>query len=160
MRLSGLASRLARPSRAIWGNAVRAGRLRRECLQAFARTDDHGGLLIVNGARVRMPGHAEVLVRSAPVLVTDVALADIAGHDEDFFGWPKKTCPAPRHAIPAHLPGTNRAEEILDIGIARRWVRQALRGRRRQPPDTTGGAWASTDKPKSHEPVFTLHELR
>jgi hypothetical protein len=47
-----------------------------------------------------MPGHAKVFVRPPPILVTDVAFAHITRHDEDFFGWPKNSCPAPCHTIP------------------------------------------------------------
>jgi hypothetical protein len=46
-----------------------------------------------------MPGHAKMLVRPPPILVTDVALAQITRHDEDFLGWPKNPGAAPCHMI-------------------------------------------------------------
>src|SRR6202011_1205843 len=98
------------PSRTLRGGADGARSLRRECLQAFARTDDYVRLLISDAAGVRMSGHAKVLVRPPPILVTDVAFAHITGHDEDFFGGPKNSCPAPCHRIPLTCREVHRAE--------------------------------------------------
>jgi hypothetical protein len=77
----------ARPAPA-WhrSQAVRARRVRRECPQALARTDDDSGLLLVDGARIGVPGDAKVLMRPASVFVADVAFAHVAGHDQDFLG--------------------------------------------------------------------------
>src|SRR5882757_3765978 len=80
--------------------AVQAGSLRRERLQAFARTDGCVRRLVAYAAGVWMPGHTEVLVRPASILVADVAFAHITRHDKDFFGWPKNSCPAPCHRVP------------------------------------------------------------
>jgi hypothetical protein len=60
--------------------------------------------LIAYAAGVRMPRHAKVLVRPPPILITDVAFAHVTRHDEDFFGGPKNSCPAPCHAIPLTCP--------------------------------------------------------
>jgi len=68
------------------GQAVRARRVRRECPQALARTDDDSGLLLVDGARIGVPGDAKVLMWPASVFVADVAFAHVARHDEDFLG--------------------------------------------------------------------------
>ena len=77
----------ARPAAVRQGSyAVRARRARRECLQALARADDDRGLLLVDGARIGVPGDAKVLVWPASVFVADVAFAHIARHDEDFLG--------------------------------------------------------------------------
>jgi hypothetical protein len=65
-----------------------------------------------------MPGHAKVLVRPPSILITDVAFAYITRHDEDFFGRPKNSCPAPCHTILPTCPEVRRAE-YLDTGIAR-----------------------------------------
>jgi len=77
----------ARPA-AVWRRsyAVRARRVRRECPQALARTDDDRGLLLVDGARIGVPGDAKMLMWPASVFVADVALAHVARHDQDFLG--------------------------------------------------------------------------
>jgi hypothetical protein len=69
-------------------------------VQTFARTDYDRWLLIVDGAGVGVAAYSEVLVRTAAVLVANVALAHIACHDKDFHGWVKETCLAPRHHVP------------------------------------------------------------
>jgi hypothetical protein len=46
-----------------------------------------------------MATYPEVLVRTAAVLVANVAFADIAGQDKDFCGGLKETCLAPRHDV-------------------------------------------------------------
>src|ERR1700728_45554 len=67
-------------------DAVRTGGVGSECPQAFARANDHRWCLIIDRAGVWMPGDSKVLVRSPPVLVADVALANIARQYHDFFG--------------------------------------------------------------------------
>jgi len=77
----------ARPAAICQGShAVRTRRFRRKCPQAVARTDDDWGLLLVDGARIGVPGDAKVLRWPASVFVTDVAFAHVARHDEDFLG--------------------------------------------------------------------------
>jgi len=77
----------ARPA-AVWqrSHPVRTRRVRRKRPQTLARTDDDRGLLLVDGARVGVPGDAKVLMWPASVFVADVAFAHVARHDEDFLG--------------------------------------------------------------------------
>jgi hypothetical protein len=50
-----------------------------------------------------MPAYEKVRVRTASVLVADVAFADIAGHDEDLLGRVMQPCFAPGHGSPQTL---------------------------------------------------------
>jgi hypothetical protein len=145
--LSGLASRIAGSSRNPRGGTLRTRSLRRECLQTFARTDDYGRLLIVHAASVRMPGHAKVLVRTPPILVTDVAFAHIARHHEDFFGGAKNSRPAPCHRV-LSCPQWTGPKFRNDSGNCPFHDRRT--GRRVR---------AKAGKPKDDEPFRTLHEL-
>jgi len=54
--------------------------------QTFGGTHQHRWRLIVEGAGVRMPGDAKMLVRPSPVFMANVPLADIAGDDHNMFG--------------------------------------------------------------------------
>ena len=50
-----------------------------------------------------MPAYEKVRVRTASVLVADVAFADIACHDEDLLGRVMQPCFAPGHGSPQTL---------------------------------------------------------
>jgi hypothetical protein len=54
-------------------------------------------LLVVERTGIRMTAHAEMRARPALILISDVALAHIAGHDEDLDRCVKLPCLAPSH---------------------------------------------------------------
>jgi hypothetical protein len=70
---------------ASWRRWQRSGLLSRERSQAGRRARDRGGILIVDGAEIRMPGDLVVRFRSPAILITDVAFTDIARHYDDFL---------------------------------------------------------------------------
>ena len=76
---------------------LRTGCVRGKGAQTLLRADDHGGLLLVDGARIGMAADTEMLVRSAFVLVADIPPAYIAGQDQDLLGRSILTCSAPTH---------------------------------------------------------------
>jgi hypothetical protein len=55
--------------------------------QAFTRTQNGAGLLIIERSGVWVPGHAKVGPGTTLVVVSDVAFADIAGQHENFSCW-------------------------------------------------------------------------
>jgi len=65
----------------------RAGEILRVSAQAFTRTQNGLGLLIIERSGVWMPCHAQVGPGTALIFVSDVAFADIAGQHEDFSCW-------------------------------------------------------------------------
>jgi hypothetical protein len=58
----------------------------RKGTQTFSGTNQYRRLLIVDGAGVRMPRDAKMLVRPSPVLMANVPLAYVAGDDHNLFG--------------------------------------------------------------------------
>jgi hypothetical protein len=65
---------------------IRTWRVGRERPQTFAGTQGRRRLLIIDCPRVGMPAYTKVRVRTASVLIADVAFADIACHDKDLLG--------------------------------------------------------------------------
>jgi hypothetical protein len=65
----------------------RAGEILRVSAQAFTRTQNGLGLLIIERSGVWMPCHAQVGPGTALIFVSDVAFADIARQHEDFSCW-------------------------------------------------------------------------
>jgi hypothetical protein len=128
--------------------AVRPRGARRECVQTFEGTDYDRRLLIVDGAGVGVAAYSEVLVRTSAVLVANVALAHIACHDEDFHGWVKETCLAPRHDVPL-VKETSRscspqpASWFAKLARVRGWPDDSADWRTR----------AKADKPKGCDPT-------
>ena len=82
---------------------IRPRRVGRERPQTFAGTQGRRRLLIIDCPGVRMPAYTKVRVRTASVLVPDVAFADIARHDEDLLGRLMQPCFAPGHDFPQTL---------------------------------------------------------
>ncbi len=62
----------------------RAGEILCVSAQAFTRTQDGLGLLIIERSGVWMPCHAQVRPGTTLIVVSDVAFADIAGQHENF----------------------------------------------------------------------------
>jgi hypothetical protein len=52
---------------------------------------------MIECAGIGVTAHAEVCARPAFILVTDIALADIARHDADFHWWVEFLGAAPSH---------------------------------------------------------------
>jgi hypothetical protein len=70
---------------ASWRRWQRPGLLSRERSEAGRRARYRGRILIIDGPKIRMPADLVVRFRPPPILMTDVAFANIARHYDDFL---------------------------------------------------------------------------